>query len=306
MRSIVIAFRLYTEEDMEPRVSWMFNHMKDRMGNKLTSVDYKKISQYVLDCISLSTDPNFPMDVEMLSDELGAIPPIFLLFSFAAKKKEQHLQHLLKSFSLFDGGPGKQLEIVAKNYDLFRADLELPAVPGHARVIVPNEKGKPNQWYKELGFPKSGMEVRKEAFLKQVETTIVTTNITLEFGQYYFPSAPNHPWVDRAYVTRNPNDKELCLVLAQDKVNSSDFAKACNHLNSAASLLTAKSKELKQVLLIVNVIGATDQTRAQSILEWPYVLIRGQNEVRSFYTAHFADMVWFARERHLLSLESSS
>jgi len=100
----------------------------------------------------------------------------------------------------------------------------------------------------------------------------------------------------------------VCLVLAQDKINASDFSDACRKLNKAARLLTTNSATLNHVLLIVNVIGASEGTltqRTRSELEWPFVLIRGQEEVKKFYTQHFADMVWFARERHLLSLKNA-
>lgn len=304
MRSIVVAFLLYSRDGMDPLVPWMFNQMKDRMGTKETDGTLTKIAQYVMDCISHTDPPEYPPDVEMVSDELHAIPPVFLMLSFEARGQRQHLENLLNAFSLFDGGPGKQLETVSKNYDMFRADLYLPVVPGQARVDA--SKGhKTDQWYKELRFPED-IHVSEEALLRLEGNGIVATDIVSEIGRYYFPSISNHPWVDRAYVARNRNDKQLCLVLAQDKVNASDFADACDKLNKAASLLTGNSQKLKHVLLIVNVIGASDNTRAQSRLEWPHVLIRGRQEVKKFYTAHFADMVWFARERHLLSLNPTS
>ena len=90
----------------------------------------------------------------------------------------------------------------------------------------------------------------------------------------------------------------------QDKVNASDFPDACRKLNKAADELMQVSQDFGSALLVVNVIGACEDTRSQSELKWPHILIRGRREVELFYTKHFADMVWFARQRHLLSLES--
>ena len=118
------------------------------------------------------------------------------------------------------------------------------------------------------------------------------------------PQISNHPWIDRAYVAQHPRESSLCLVLAQDKVNASDFPGACRKLNKAADELMQVSKDFESALLVINVIGADEDTRSQSELNWPHILIRGRREVEKFYTAHFADLVWFARQRHLLSLQS--
>ena len=91
------------------------------------------------------------------------------------------------------------------------------------------------------------------------------------------------------------------MVLVQDKVNAKGFSDACDRLEKAANCLTPIDGYPKKALLIVNVIDAGERTRAQSSLTWPSILISGPTEVRQFYSVNFADMVWFARERHLLS-----
>jgi hypothetical protein len=153
------------------------------------------------------------------------------------------------------------------------------------------------------------MVENEAALLKQINEQIkgkqknvtVRTEERPEFGSYYHPSISNHPWVDRAYVAKHP-DGAFCLVLVQDKVNATEFPEACDKLNKAADMFIADQSNLQDILLIVNVIGATEGTRTQSKLKWPYILIRGEDEVRKLYSANFADMVWFARKRHLLSL----
>ena len=98
----------------------------------------------------------------------------------------------------------------------------------------------------------------------------------------------------------NPDHSEECLVIIQDKVNSSDFASACEKLQQAADVLTA-AHNIANVLLIVNVIGASESTRAQYQLSWPHILVR-EDEVPVYYTVNFADIVLYARKRHQLSV----
>ena len=82
------------------------------------------------------------------------------------------------------------------------------------------------------------------------------------------------------------------------KVNS-DFGTACKGLNTAASILSRKWKFTK-ILLVVNVFGANQNTRAQRTLEWPYILIRDKDEAKAYYSVNFADLIWYARDSHLL------
>jgi len=279
--------------------------MKNRLGAKETQDSLLLVVDYVTDCISKTRPTALTGNVEVLCDKIGAIPPIFLMMAFEAIGKREHLENLLNAFSVFDGGAGKQLEAVSKHYDLFRADLGLPVVPGQAEVHGTLKRNKTAEWYRQLCFP-DDMCLSQDALLQLKGKEVIATDIVPEVGQYSHPERSNHPCIDRAFVAWNRDDKkEVCLVLAQDKINASEFSDACCKLNKAARLLTTNSATLKHVLLIVNVIGASEGTRAQSELEWPFVLIRGQEEVKKFYTQHFADMVWFARERHLLSLKNA-
>ena len=113
---------------------------------------------------------------------------------------------------------------------------------------------------------------------------------------HYHPAVSNHPWLDRLVVGQHSKDS-FCLVIYQDKVNAADFPDACKKLNKAANVLSGPH----QVLLVVSVIRATTNTTAQASLERPYILIREGDEVSSFYSRNFAEMVRYSRERHLLS-----
>jgi hypothetical protein len=74
-------------------------------------------------------------------------------------------------YSLFDGA-GKQLDMVAKHYDLFRASLRLPVVPGNVAVVVPCVgKHKVEQWYRQLTFH-NDMSENKAALLKQTNVLV--------------------------------------------------------------------------------------------------------------------------------------
>jgi hypothetical protein len=91
-----------------------------------------------------------------------------------------------------------------------------------------------------------------------------------------------------------------CLVLAQDKVIAAGFIQAVKEdLNEAADLLTAKSG-IEDVLLIVNVIGASDLPRSQSSLRFPQILVCNA-EVDDFYSVNFSPMIHFPRLRASLS-----
>jgi len=296
MRSIVVAFRLFMEDSMEASVRWMFNKMKSRMGAKLKPKTLKDIAKYTKECMVATEPPDCPPEVELVADGFFAIPPVFLMLAYEERSQQTHLENLLSAFSLFDGGAAKQLDNVAKHYDLFRSSLGLPVVPG--QVVVHDRNGREN-WYKQLTFP-TDLFVSEEALLKQKGTQIFATDEVPRLGHCYHPQVSNHPWIDRAYVATHP-DGQFCLVLSQDTVNAADFASACEKLNMAATMLT-KSSTLKKVLLIVHVIGAGELTRAQEKLNWPFILIRCRKEVSMFYSVNFGDMVWFSRERHLLSL----
>ena len=76
---------------------------------------------------------------------------------------------------------------------------------------------------------------------------------------------------------------------------------ACENLNKAADLLSPATG-ISDVLLVVNVVGATNLTQRQKSLTRPYILVR-ESEIRNFYSCNTASMVERERKRHELSLE---
>eukprot|EP00978_Attheya_sp_CCMP212_P006119 scaffold13790_cov54-Attheya_sp.AAC.1 len=101
-------------------------------------------------------------------------------------------------------------------------------------------------------------------------------------GYYFHSKAANHPLIDCAFVAVHPNGGK-CLVVAQDKVNATTFTKAITDLNEAATLIS-ENAGIHDVLVIVNVIGASDKKKSQVHLNCPYILLVRSNEVDDFYS----------------------
>lgn len=305
MRSLVYCFKLCMEEDIKASMNYLFNRMDQEYGTNIIANDLIAIRNHVVDCIASQTKIEVPSRIEEISDENSAVPPCYILKAFEKNEAAAAiLRALFASFCLYNS-PGKQLEEVAKQYDLFRAALNSPVVPGLAEVCIPIGFKGDRAWYKSLKFT-GALVVNKAALLKQQNKNgsrnreVVATGFRPQLGCYYHPEIGNHPWIDRLFVALHPGDNEECLVVIQDKVISSDFSSACEKLQSAANLLSA-AHGIGHVLLIVNVIGATGGTTAQGKLTWPHVLVRGEAEVRRYYSVNFADIVLYARRRHLLS-----
>ena len=138
---------------------------------------------------------------------------------------------------------------------------------------------------------------RDDAGPKVIQKIVHNSGVAVRYGDYFHPLASNHPC---AFVAKQKDSGERCLVLAQDKINADGFPDAVKHLNLAASLLS-KASGINDVLCIANVIGATEKTRAQQEFKTPYILIRGEKEVKNFFSVNFAVPIVFARKRHLLA-----
>ena len=309
MRSIVVAFDLL-KQGHAPRVRDLYNSLYERMGLKLTVPELSEVCVYVEACITSKADPSPSNNLESIVGEDLAVPPVITMKAFDnSPALSKRLEELLNAFHLCDGGPGKQLEEISKAYDFFRAELRLPIVPTKARICIPKGPGfETAEWFRSLRFPEA-MEESRDALLEtrsvlcgsRSRKEVVATAVVPTFGMYYHPAVSNHPWLDRLVVGQHSKDS-FCLVIYQDKVNAADFPDACKKLNKAANVLSGPH----QVLLVVNVIGATTNTTAQASLERPYILIREGDEVSSFYSRNFAEMVRYSRERHLLSTNSKT
>lgn len=308
MRSLVYCFKTWMDDEVNVSMKYLLNRMDQEYGTNIDDNDLVDVQRHVLTCIRSREAEKTPATVEELSDVKHAVPPCYIMKAFQGNAAATQILHeLFGSFSLYNT-PGKQLEEVGKQYDLLRAALDLPVVPGRAVVTIPpGSQGTrfDRLWYCNLRFA-SALDVNEAALLKQqnlegsTRKEIVATGVRPERGCYYHPSICIHPWIDRLFMAWNPDHSEECLVIIQDKVNSSDFASACEKLQQAADVLTA-AHNIANVLLIVNVIGASESTRAQYQLTWPHILVR-EDEVPVYYTVNFADIVLYARKRHQLSV----
>jgi hypothetical protein len=313
MRSLAVA-RAALLENTTPSVPSVLLRVQERMGQKLAPNELKSARDYVIRCIVDKDKSMVPDIIEAITDEAGAIPPAVMCLAFEVKldAMAQHpLLSLLNAFSIYIDPYNKQLELVSKAYDVFRQSLGLLVVPGKANLRIPFlEKGfnqfEDEAWYRALVFPKEMNESQdslivtvqvKATAKKKAQCKFLCTEVSMT-GCYFHPSVANHPLIDRAFVAVHPNGG-ICLVLAQDKVNATTFPKAVTDLNEAAALLSAKTG-IHDVLVVVNVIGASEKTKAQDQLNFPYILVRSI-EVEDFYSINFAPMVRYARERALLS-----
>eukprot|EP00978_Attheya_sp_CCMP212_P013997 scaffold35411_cov56-Attheya_sp.AAC.2 len=235
MRSLAVA-RDALIQHAAPSMPSVLNVIQSRLGAKLGPCVLLCARKYVISCIASATINTVPDDLEASSDKAGAIPPVLMCLAF---------------------------------------DLHLLVVPGKANFLEASSPNatlfKSETWYRALKFPES-MKESSCSLLKSQKVEATTNkkvhyqNVCMEVDMdaYYFhPDQANHPLVDRAYVAVHPDDNRTrCLVLAQDKVNAEGFPQAVKDLNEAADLLTSRSG-LTEVLLIVNVIGASSCTRSQ-------------------------------------------
>ena len=299
LRSIVIAFD-EIRKGTTPTVRSLLSFVSEKLGNKISVRDFAEVIQYVQDCIRCDPVPAPSDAVEPYVGEDMALPPVIMAKAFEGKNGEIQLHGLLKSFSVFDGGAGKQLEEIGKCYDLFRAAMKLPVIPAGTTI---HNASRPFQWYRKLVFD-ADTEESNEDLLKMQKVAekleVVRTNIMPEWGKYYHPGSVNHPWLDRLVVGTHEDGESKCMVIYQDKVNRTDFASACENLSKAADLLSAATG-IGDVLLVVNIVGATKETGKQESLKWPHILVR-DSEITNFYSCNVASMVEFARKRHELSL----
>ena len=173
------------------------------------------------------------------------MPPCYILRSHEENNAALSIfkAALFGSFSLHNS-PGKQLEEDRKQCDLFRARMELPVVSGRAEVHVPLRVAANRKWFKELKFP-SSLVVDKSAMVEQqnvagsTKKMTVATKVRPKTGCHCHPKVENHPWIDRLCAACHFGNKEECIVLIQDKVNSAD------HLQPSSALYY-----LRQALLL--------------------------------------------------------
>jgi hypothetical protein len=179
MRSLAMA-REALLEHKPPSVPSVLLQIKGRMGNMLDQNDLKSVRQYVINCILDKSESKVPVDIEASSDEAGAIPPALMCLAFDVTldaTTTRPLLLLLNAFSIYTD-PCKELELVAKAYDIFRQSLGLLVVPDKANLCFPfEEKGgakfKDEAWYRALVFPEEMEESQQSLIVtkREEETT---------------------------------------------------------------------------------------------------------------------------------------
>jgi len=228
------------------------------------------------------------------------VPPAIVNYVFQELDNFGRFQHPAQKIFECSAyvGADKQLECCGMEYDRFRALYSLPVVPHD--MTVANRGELSTAWFRGLVFDKEVARTTKNESIFIMDghrKEVRRTNCELDSHAYFFPSAKNHPWIDRACVAEHPASGERCLVIYQDKASAAKFSEAVDCLNKAANALESG---FKSVLCIAQVIGASDAMRAQQNFEHPYILIR-DHEVESFYTRTFAPAVRFIRDRNSLA-----
>lgn len=188
----------------------------------------------------------------------------------------------------------KQLEKSALHYDLLRSLWGLPVIPTKM-IFYEKGNGSATKEFEEFTFPEFLPEVSGENLFKLSGKKVVWAGLTPMSAKYYHPMADNHPWVDRFFVTKCKD--ETLIVLYQDKINAEGFSDAVQKLNFAVDMIKKNLPEYK-VLCVLDVVGASSQTRKQNDLKSPYVLVRS-DEIEQFYSVHFAPAIQFLRKRFL-------
>lgn len=283
-RSIVVAVNVLKEGNFHEDIERLVRLSFDRLRQTLTPDSIAAIGDYInamMERGGQGGSVTKPPLVKLNWSTDSAIPPA-LICVVCRENSELHRlgadKHALGIFhndiknAAFD-----QLELSAMQFDLFRSIFELDVVPlsmtlngGHA-------------WYSELRFRRS-LQPSTAGILVMNGKKVVWTGLVPKLGVYYPPGLANHPWIDRFFVAETKQE-ERCLVLYQDKINSTGFPGAVEDLYLAAKILT---KELSMpVLCIANVIGASDHASSQSKFEYPYLLVR-DSELEDFYTTNFA------------------
>ena len=297
LRSIVVAFEDFQNGGIST-VASLNSKLSIKIANKIDESEFIQIRTYVKDCLQCEDAPVPPDEIQSYVGKDNAVVPLILTKAFEGHCGHAQLDGLLNSFSVFDGGPSKQLEVIGKYYDLLRAKLGMPVVP-QGVVLHGISSMNEEQWYRQV-FHHSDLKENKQDLLKIVgvgeNKTVDFAGIQPEWGQYYHPGSSTHPCFDRLVIGHHTNGSQ-CMIIYQDKINN-DVPKACNDLSNAATLLI-KETGIEKVLLVLNVVGASDKTRKQEELKFPYILVC-DSEIRSFYSLNFASMVEFVTKRHNL------
>lgn len=309
-RSMVFAAQVIGEFST-PSVQTIVGKVYDRWKERVSDAKIVSIRDYVMSsCRGVSAPAGVGEAVEEFLDHTRAVPPALICGAFGVMTKQEsddgHMVDvnapLYKLFNceLAYTDDAKQLEQFGESYDLFRAKEELPILSEKVKIhVVSTGTEKLVKWFRGLQYP-SGLSVCADSLFETVGRTkiiqLAQAGLSPSKNCYYSPSKSNHPFVDRAYVAKHMDGGE-CFVLIQDKVND-DVPTAVEGLNKAGALLKTEHPTA-EILCILNVIGAGDRTTSQHALNFSYVLV-GESDLPNFYTAHFAPVARFIRQRHVI------
>lgn len=291
MRSIVSAVDTLIEENNNVSIERLMILSYERLRSKVSFPTSLDIEKYLKNMMEKGCKVAPPASLKEICSTDNAVPPLLVCAAYRDQPELQkygeyeYLKNIFQNdmkFTAFD-----QLELSARNYDLFRSTLGAPVVPSSLQME------KSPDWYKELKFPPLDKKVSKESILVVRGKEVQWSGLTPVVGTYYHPGLKNHPWIDRFFIATGTEERQ-CLVLYQDKINARGFPNAVSDLNRAADVL--KSNLSMPVLVIANVIGASGLTRARNEFSHPYLLVRG-NELDEFYTRSFAPAFKFLLTR---------
>ena len=299
-RSLVEAADVIKREEIAARVLWYL--LRERL--RLTATQHARVDirAYMTDTITIGNEKAFDSHstARLYADNNNAIAPALVFFAF-----EDHGDAATKMFDVSSFvEPTKQLECCGYDFDRFRCAERLPVVPFDVRDKLVAKGRRNREWFEGLKFVFNSRNTDSLFASTKVngKATVVSKHVVLTRNEYYFPTDPIHPWIDRACVATG-DDNEECLVLYQDKINK-DLSAAVKALNRAAKLLMEANPSLT-VLCVAQVLGASDDTTAQNKFEFSYLLIR-TGDVSSFYSPTFAPALQYVRDRHVLGPENSS
>jgi hypothetical protein len=300
-RSIVVACEEINEGSF---MNWDWHQLYVKLVARFSeciSVEWKSdVRRYVLEYIrggfgsALRASPN----AGQFTDAVNAIPPVLVCDALNCDSgfaDHEHPLQQLFGISAFASAE-KQLEWCGYHYDRFRALYGLPVVP---YGMLAQNSADPG-WFGAMRFSQACVHpLTTDSLFETKDKVVVRTGVKPRRGTYYFPSQPNHPYIDRAVVAHHSvRPVERCLVLYQDNIHSQSFSAAVEALNTAADAFVSEGWKKSQILCVAHVIGASKDTRSQSDFKYPYLLVR-DHELNLFYTPSLAPTLMFARSRHL-------
>eukprot|EP00550_Attheya_septentrionalis_P012931 CAMPEP_0198303934 /NCGR_PEP_ID=MMETSP1449-20131203/57141_1 /TAXON_ID=420275 /ORGANISM="Attheya septentrionalis, Strain CCMP2084" /LENGTH=555 /DNA_ID=CAMNT_0044006441 /DNA_START=142 /DNA_END=1809 /DNA_ORIENTATION=+ len=156
-------------------VKGILNQTVDRMKTNISTTDYHLVRKYIVEACRSGTVPGLDnVAVELLVDGKGALPPAIVCLVCG-----QPAGNIFEN--TFHTDAPTQLEMTAMQYDLFRAQYELPVIPTSMTVVADNDDAT---WFNDLRFC-NAYEQKSESLLKTEKGgNLVSTGLLLCRGAY--------------------------------------------------------------------------------------------------------------------------